>query len=64
MAKKRTKTDNQQRNAAKKVEDLAPGTNEARKVKGGIEWTYRDPVTLGTKAGGEVISADASLKAR
>ena len=27
----------------KKVGDLPPSTGEGGKVKGGIEWTYRDP---------------------
>jgi hypothetical protein len=49
---------------AKKVEDLAPTTRAARKVKGGIEWTYRDPASLATKAGGEVLPGDFIARAR
>ena len=49
---------------AKKVGDLPPSTDKGDKIKGGIEWTYRDPASLATKAGGEVVSSDAYVKAR
>ena len=61
MAKRDVKTGNQKRRA---VGDLPPSTGEGGKVKGGIEWTYRDPASLATKAGGEVLSSDAYVKAR
>jgi hypothetical protein len=49
---------------AKKVGDLPPSTGKGDKIKGGTEWTYRDPASLATKAGGEVVSSDAYVKAR
>lgn len=49
---------------AKKVGDLPPSTGKGDRIRGGIESTYRDPVSLATKAGGEVVSSDAYVKAR
>ena len=49
---------------AKKVGDLPHSTGKGDKIKGGIEWTYRDGASLGTKAGGEILSSDSYVKAR
>lgn len=49
---------------AKKVGDLPHSTGKGDKIKGGIEWTYRDGASLGTKAGGEILSSDTYAKAR
>jgi hypothetical protein len=57
MAKKRTKTGRR---------DLSPKARKTREVTGGNEFPTQTirPASLATKAGGEVISADAYVKAR
>ena len=72
MARKGTKTDNQKRHATG-CRDLSPKARKTREVSGGAfngfmpttqfpTETIR-PASLATRAGGEVISADAYLKA-
>lgn len=48
----------------KKVGDLPHSIGKGDKVKGGIAWPYRDGALLATRAGGEVLSSDAYVKAR
>ena len=57
---KRTKTDNQKRNATGS-RDLSPKTRKTREVSGGVlsPAATIQPRSLGTRNGGEVISSDA-----